>query len=65
MMKLTDDDLMPFGKHKGLPMHDVPAAYLHFLWQNGMKHDKVDNVACYIRDNLDALKEEHKDGIWS
>lgn len=28
----TDTDLMPFGKHKGDLLQDVPARYLAWLW---------------------------------
>lgn len=62
-MKLTDLDPMPFGKHKGKPMHDVPADYLHWLWLNG-KHQDTDPVASYIRENLNALQQENPDNIW-
>lgn len=55
---------MPFGKHRGLAMQDVPARYLHWLWTNGKKEDQRCPVADYIRRNLDALKLEHRDGIW-
>jgi hypothetical protein len=55
---------MPYGKYKGRPMQDVPASYLHWLWTNGKEHDRQDPVAQYIRDNLDALKQEYEDGIW-
>lgn len=65
MKELTDTDPMPFGKHKGEPMQDVPASYLHYLWQNGMKADKQSNVANYIRRNLNALKQEYQDGLWT
>lgn len=60
------DDLspMPFGKHKGEPMQDVPAAYLHWLWTNGKQHDVRCPVAAYIRRNLNVLRKEHSDGIW-
>jgi hypothetical protein len=62
---LTDTDPMPFGKHKGTPMQDVPATYLHWLWtKTGGKDDKVSPVADYTRRNLDALKKEYTDGIW-
>lgn len=63
-MKLDDTSLMPFGKHRGKPMSDVPASYLHYLWQNGMKNEQSP-VADYIRRNLDALKLENKDLIWT
>lgn len=64
--ELTDDSIMPFGKYKATntPMQDVPASYLHWLWQNGLKNQKNSNVADYIRRNLDVLAEEHPDGIW-
>ena len=66
MKILHDDDLMPFGKHKGIPMQDVPADYLYYLWHNGMKNQtKTSNVAKYIEDNLDVLKTENEDLIWS
>jgi len=58
---------MPFGKHKGQPMQDAPASYLHWLWTKpgGLKDDKRDPVADYIRRNLTALKKDHPDGLWS
>lgn len=62
---LKDMDPMPFGKHAGVPMQYVPAGYLHYLWQNGLKNDKYSLVADYIRRNLTALKQEHPDGVWS
>ena len=65
MSELSDTDPMPFGKHSGLPMQDVPADYLHYLWQNGLKNNKQSNVADYIRRNIEALKKEYADGIWS
>ena len=63
---LTDLEPMPFGKYKGKLMQDVPASYLHYLWQNGLK-DEVDTseVAQYIKHNLPHLKREYPDGIWS
>ena len=60
---MTDESIMPFGKHKGKRMADVPASYLHYLWTNGMSEEKGD-VANYIRENLDALKMECPDKIW-
>ena len=65
MNQLQDTDLMPFGKHKGEMMQDVPASYLHWLWTNGKSNDKLCPVADYIRRNLSALKTEYKDGLWT
>lgn len=64
MKTLTDTDPMPFGKYKGIPMQDVPASYLHYLWSNGMSQDSQSNVADYIRKNISALRQEHPDGVW-
>jgi len=60
---LTDTSFMPFGKHKGKTMSDVPADYFHYLWHNGMRHEKSP-VAEYIRANLDAFQMEKPDLIW-
>ena len=60
---MNDTSPMPFGKHKNKLMQDVPCDYLNFLWNNGMKSDKRP-VAQYIRDNLNALKQENTDLIW-
>jgi uncharacterized protein (DUF3820 family) len=65
MKTLTDLDPMPFGKYKGEPMQDVPVGYLHYLWHHGLKDDKQSNVADYIRRNINALKQENPDAIWS
>jgi hypothetical protein len=66
MKKIDDTDHMPFGQHRGIPMCDVPASYLHYLWTNGLKNEtKTSPVADYIRRNLDSLKKEYPDGIWS
>lgn len=65
MKPLTDLSPMPFGKYKGEPMQDIPAYYLHYLWTNGKKEDKLCPVADYIRRNITALKQEYPDGIWT
>ena len=65
MKHLEDTDAMPFGKHKGVPMQDVPASYIFWLWNNGLKNDKQSSVADYVRRNLSSLRQEHTDGIWT
>lgn len=66
MKTLTDTDFMPFGKFKGKQMQEVPASYLHYLWNNGMsKEVNTSNVAAYIYENIDALKQENEDLIWT
>ena len=62
---LNDESPMPFGKHKGKPMSEVPADYLFWYWTNGGEQKKDrDPVARYIDENLDALKQEYPDGEW-
>lgn len=61
MKALTDNSPMPFGEHRGKPMKDVPASYLHWIWTKA--RNQV--VVCrYINDNLASLKLDHPDGIW-
>jgi uncharacterized protein (DUF3820 family) len=63
---LTDLDRMTFCKFKGELMQDVPASYFHYLWANGLKSEVLTNpVAGYIYANIDALKKEYPDGIWT
>lgn len=38
MPTLTDNDHMPFGKHKGLPMSEVPAEYLQWFLNKTKDH---------------------------
>lgn len=64
-MKLTDTSLMPFGKYKGILMQDVPVHYLHWVWHNTFSADYSVDVHNYIRENLNTLKLENKDLIWS
>lgn len=61
---LDDTDPMPFGRYQGDPMAEVPASYFHWLWTNGLSRDPRNEVADYIRRNLESLKQEHPDGIW-
>jgi hypothetical protein len=35
-MAYTDASIMPFGKHSGTRLEDVPAQYLLWLWDNGV-----------------------------
>lgn len=59
----TDTDTMPFGKYKNEQLSDVPAGYFHWLWQQRPISDKY--LENYIYNNIDALRKEHPDGIWT
>lgn len=63
MPDLDDLSQMPFGKHRGAPMQDVPAGYFHWLWhQPGF--DRSSPVGAYIAKNRSALEMENEDLIW-
>ena len=51
----TDNTLMPFGKHRGKAMANIPAAYLLWLKNAGIDHQGVKQ---YIIDNEDCLIKE-------
>lgn len=53
-MKLTPIDPMPFGKHKGVAMAQVPAEYLMWLHENGKCSREV---AIYIEDHKSELRQ--------
>ena len=55
---MGDEDLIPFGKYKGMQMINVPASYLLWLYET----IDAGSVKEYIENNLDVLKQEVKDG---
>lgn len=62
---LTDESLMPFGKFKGKPLQDVSPSYLHWLWENSIGSEDRFGVLSYIERQMDAIKLEIPDKIWS
>ncbi|GAT35602.1 putative quorum-sensing-regulated virulence factor [Terrimicrobium sacchariphilum] len=61
MSALTDEDPMPFGKHKGKRMADVPASYFVWLKEQGCSHP---GVSGYIQNSWAAIKSECPDHIF-
>jgi hypothetical protein len=59
---MTDSSIMPWGKHKGEKLANIPAAYLIWLYGSAgiasQPHNK--QLADYIKSNMDALKTEAK-----
>jgi len=55
--ELTDQSLMPFGKHQGEKLVNVPARYLLYIFENFTLHD---NLRAYIKKNKDVLEAEVK-----
>lgn len=58
----NDLDKMPFGKHKGELLQDVPVSYLHW-WYHETSCDNI-SLKHYIENNINFLKVENKDLIW-
>ena len=54
---MTDESLMPFGKHKGEKLANVPAHYLLWLYEAGKCFGEL---KIYIEDNLQVIKDEIK-----
>lgn len=63
MAALTDQSLMPFGKHKGEVLEKVPARYLLWLWDNGVHAEPHKPIHQYIKTSFSALETEAKDYI--
>jgi len=55
--ELTDQSLMPFGKHQGEKLANVPARYLLYIFENFTLHE---NLKAYIKKNKDVLEAEVK-----
>ena len=63
--RLTDKDPMPFGKHKGTPMRDVPVDYLIWLmdqpWIKSARNVKLFN---YLEANKSVIEKEYDDASY-
>lgn len=59
----TDTDKMPFGKHKGELLQDVPVNYLHWIYHNINSGNNI-SLKHYIENNVNVLKTENTDLIW-
>lgn len=51
---------MPFGKHEGQYLGDIPASYLMWLYEQDWLKEKFPDVNRYIQVNLGALQKEHE-----
>lgn len=52
---ITDNSLMPFGKHQGQKMANVPPEYLIWIFEN---NKCTPDVAKYIAENMEVIKSE-------
>jgi uncharacterized protein (DUF3820 family) len=55
--ELTDQSKIPFGKHEGEKLANVPARYLLYIFENFKLHD---NLKAYIKKNKEVLEAEVK-----
>ena len=66
MPKLTDNSIMPWGKHKGKKLANIPNDYLLWLRDEIQKtvpiRRSLDNKELleYIEDNMDVINKETK-----
>lgn len=58
MSFLKDDSEMPYGKHAGTKMANVPASYLIWCYENRKIHP---DVAVYVSQNMDVLRKQMKE----
>lgn len=64
MSKLTDDSPIPFGKHKGTLMKDVPASYLDWfagVFDSNKATPDAMKVMAYIKKHRSAIDMELED----
>jgi len=59
-MVMNDNSPMPFGVHKDIPLKDVPAGYLVWLYEecDTAWQDSYPALERYIEDNWDDLEDE-------
>lgn len=54
---MDDNSIMPFGKHKGKILKDVPDEYLLYIYEEDIAKGDLKE---YIIDNLNAIKHNLK-----
>lgn len=59
--KISDDTPMPFGKHKGTKLKDVPAHYLLWAYDEDWFEKQYPKIWRYIDLHFDLLCEEVDD----
>ena len=57
----TDDKVMPFGKHRGYLLKDVPADYLLWVYEQAWCASEWVGLYLYIRRHEDQLMSEKAD----
>jgi uncharacterized protein (DUF3820 family) len=52
--------LMPFGKYKGIPVDEVPANYLLWLYQGEIHHKEL---LAWVETNFNHLRDLRDTGL--
>lgn len=55
---MDDQSIMPFGKHQGKSLQNVPADYLLWLLDTDWCREKFPELIAYIRSNKDCLETD-------
>jgi hypothetical protein len=53
---VSDDSIMPFGKHKGKTLGEIDASYL--LWLADEAKEPPDFIIAYVKDKRVQLEQE-------
>jgi uncharacterized protein (DUF3820 family) len=61
---LTEESLMPFGKHKGTKLSEVSTRYLHWLYTNTEKKAFNRGVFVYVKKNMEKLQAKRPELVW-
>lgn len=60
--RIDDETIMPWGKHKGKEVQDVPAHYLFWLERENIekkgRNDFMNSLLVYIEENRNVLESE-------
>jgi len=61
MKTLEDDNIMPFGKHRGKKLGDIPDSYIRWLWEDGNIQENINEdtekgaLARYCKLSYDSM----------
>lgn len=61
---LQDDSPFPFGKHKDVPMKEVPVSYIAWAWQTFVHKQFGSPLFRYVVKNVEALESDDSDVIF-
>jgi len=57
-MEISEETIMPFGKHSGEKLANVPADYLIYMYDSGKLYGTIRQ---YVQENEELLRKEVKE----